>query len=109
MSQNTTSLRKTLPSLPPDFLKTVNFAKKTGEFHERRFDLTYVMPRPSSKVDKSVSIVSQTLQGLGTRLNVLECKKKFRLYILLVKDTVAIQMLLFLKIKILFHWIAVNL
>ena len=30
------------------------------------------MPRPSSKVDKSVSIVSQTLQGLGTRLNVLE-------------------------------------
>ena len=30
------------------------------------------MPRPSSKVDKSVSLVSQTLQGLGTRLNVLE-------------------------------------
>ena len=34
------------------------------------------MPRPSSKVDKSVSIVSQTLQGLGTRLNVLEYHKK---------------------------------
>ena len=30
------------------------------------------MPRPSSKVDKSVSIVSKTMQGLGTRLNVLE-------------------------------------
>ena len=30
------------------------------------------MPRPSPKVDKSVSIVSKTMQGLGTRLNVLE-------------------------------------
>ena len=30
------------------------------------------MPWPSPKVDKSVSIVSKTMQGLGTRLNVLE-------------------------------------
>ena len=33
------------------------------------------MPRPSPKVDKSVSIVSKTMQGLGTRLNVLEHKQ----------------------------------